>query len=470
MKNITLLLCIIFLLMKLIGITSCSDPQFSDKQHSVEDSRWDNELWKLLLEDPLFIQFKDFLDVNKNKEQILKIYKNDLIISPKDSLENYFKNISQKMGDNNRQLKQKYSNYSRIYLDSLIMSYNIRSKCCVGHDDYGDFILIGEILVVGDCANVASKFDAMVYMWDSWGGIGICKYCEKCREQFGVSREDQICNALGQHIDPYEYNLLKTVRYDFGIYGCNAALRVAETLRWSGSVLTVTHFYNLFYRFYFMDIYDMSPCPACPCYSNPDISDHFPGAGGGVSGSDDFDFDIDASGECPNPWNEETHHRIIDSLASKTNLSETELDSLKIMSDWCDKLIRQKPKSAYYHAMSTASGISKQEAEAKFVDHLADHLTSYIVNRDIKSLGIAFHGIADSFCPGHMGFQYYALNPSNMYEHSRLDNGDHALVIVDRTVNFLANFYNILRQVNPDSVFNMIEFWKQEYLNNLNNF
>lgn len=67
---------------------------------------------------------------------------------------------------------------------------------------------------------------------------------------------------------------------------------------------------------------------------------------------------------------------------------------------------------AFLHAMA-AEGESEEDAQKKFEDHLQFCFAEFLFlgkekrEEAIFMLGIAFHGIMDSFTPSHMGFQKY---------------------------------------------------------------
>lgn len=71
----------------------------------------------------------------------------------------------------------------------------------------------------------------------------------------------------------------------------------------------------------------------------------------------------------------------------------------------------QSDNVAFLHAMG-AAGESESTSRQKFVEHLKNCFSEYLFieqpKRALFMLGIALHGIMDSFTPSHMGFQKYS--------------------------------------------------------------
>lgn len=150
------------------------------------------------------------------------------------------------------------------------------------------------------------------------------------------------------------------------------------------------------------------------------------------------------------PWNKTTHYNILDFVAKKVGFTQEELSILKDVNDWCDSFLNknQLPSRAYLHAMNTDPNLSVNEAQKKFEDHLKDHFIDYIVEQRIDKLGIALHGIADSFCPSHTGFQYF--NPftatgTEIILHMYWDVGQHAPLYVMYAEQSMITIVNILK-------------------------
>lgn len=209
-----------------------------------------------------------------------------------------------------------------------------------------------------------------------------------------------------------------------------------------------------------------SGCHKYPCECCPGVKCIY--CGGIIPGSAPL---TRSNSECPSCtcWNGETHYDIIDAVAEACSLPEAWVSQFRLANDWCDNLLigNQASEHAYLHAMNTDPNISTKDAQTKFENHLKTYLTNFVNNGYLHDLGVAIHGITDSFCPSHMGFQYYSFNPLSMIEHAKWDKGENSPQAVQNAKNAVSEIINIIKERKSDSVQKVIEYWRETYKSNL---
>lgn len=168
-------------------------------------------------------------------------------------------------------------------------------------------------------------------------------------------------------------------------------------------------------------------------------------------------------------WNEKTHHSIIDEFAKKAGLDKTWIDTLKKASNECDRLLNQRSSEAYLHAMSTDRNLSAAEAQKRFEEHLMEQFNSFVKDGKIEALGKALHGITDSFCPSHKGFQYVSLVSLEIIEHSKWDKGENSPGAMSDAIDASADIVHILKERKADSAQRALDYWRIAYQKNLKN-
>lgn len=219
---------------------------------------------------------------------------------------------------------------------------------------------------------------------------------------------------------------------------------------------------------------DFRNCPGAPRLEYHIITP-IGNQGGSSSGSGGGSNSGSTPGSGNGSWNPQTHHGILEAIQSQCRLNDTDLKILIDANDYCDNLLEgnQFSSKAYYHAMKTSEKISEQAARDRFKQHLTENFIMFLTKKEtnhidaIYALGIAIHGIVDSFCPGHKGFQYYSL--ANFSEHAKQDKGALSPEQVGNSIKVTVTIYRELNRPEADdqTIDNVIAMWEEAYNKNL---
>lgn len=150
-------------------------------------------------------------------------------------------------------------------------------------------------------------------------------------------------------------------------------------------------------------------------------------------------------------------------------MNEEWINLLKRASNDCDKLLNQRSSEAFLHAMSTDPDLSAAEAQKKFEKHLMEQFVFFVRDGKSYNLGVALHGITDSFCPSHKGFQYFSIVPTEIIEHTKWDKGENSPGAVLDAIDASVDIINILRERKADSPQRALDYWRIAYQKNLKN-
>jgi len=177
-------------------------------------------------------------------------------------------------------------------------------------------------------------------------------------------------------------------------------------------------------------------------------------------------------GDGEGEWNRRTHSVLLETMCIEAGLTVTEYNIFLQANDWCDSFIEgnQWSSMAHLHAMRKSADQSTEEALTDFKEHIEKHFNLFLNDTtDFWSLGIALHGIADSFCPGHAGFQYLNLfNIGDIMEHAYWDEGQHSQNCMSYAkdtmvtiIRILTGFFSLPEEI--DLAEEAKEFWLERY-------
>ncbi|WP_065220409.1 MULTISPECIES: hypothetical protein [Butyricimonas] len=202
-----------------------------------------------------------------------------------------------------------------------------------------------------------------------------------------------------------------------------------------------------------------------PINPNPDPGN----SPGGENNSEALSQLVEAMGE----WQGSSHAFILLQAIQSLDLPSDLMIVLENASKWCDNLLigNQSSEKAVFHAMRTSQEQSVVKAQENFEIHLKQYLDSSIELGDNWDMGIVVHGITDSFCPSHSGFQYFDWGSvSAIAEHVKWDSWVRSPERTMKTIEVVKHIMEIAygndnysEQGGKAEV--ILRYWKVEYSN-----